>query len=179
MNNWLLLFRGINVGGNNLVPMKKLTEVLISMGCAEVNTYIQSGNVLIEHQENDQTKLSAKIAEEVEKFFGFKPQVLVLSLDEFTQAARQNPFPNAGLEPKNLHLFFLSQAVQSVDLNDLFLLKKPSESFELIDQVFYLHAPEGIGRSKLAAKVEKHLGVAITARNWNTVQKLLGLAGIA
>lgn len=179
MNNWLLLFRGINVGGNNIVPMKKLTEVLMSMGCTEVKTYIQSGNVLIEHQESNQSKLSANIADEVEKSFGFKPQVLVLSLDEFTQAARQNPFPKAELEPKSLHLFFLSQAVQSVDLNDLFLLKKPSESFELVGQVFYLHAPEGIGRSKLAAKVEKHLGVATTARNWNTLQKLLELTGIA
>lgn len=179
MSHWLLLFRGINVGGNNIVPMKKLTDVLISMGCAEVKTYIQTGNVLIEHSESDNTKLSVNIAEQLEKHFGFKPQVLVLSLSEFTQAARHNPFPNAELEPKSLHLFFLSQAVQSVDLNDLFLLKKPNESFELVDQVFYLHAPEGIGRSKLAAKVEKHLGVPTTARNWNTVKKLLGLAGIA
>jgi uncharacterized protein (DUF1697 family) len=178
MNNWLLLFRGINVGGNNIVPMKKLTEVLMSMGCAEVKTYIQTGNVVIEHQEINQTKLSAKIADEVEKSFGFKPHVLVLTLDEFTQSARQNPFTKAELEPKSLHLFFLYQTVQSVDLKELFLLKKPSESFELIGQVFYLHAPEGIGRSKLAAKVEKHLGVPTTARNWNTVQKLLGLAGI-
>lgn len=179
MSHWLLLFRGINVGGNNIVPMKKLTDVLMSMGCAEVKTYIQTGNVLIEHSESDNTKLSVNIAEQLEKHFGFKPQVLVLSLNEFTQAARHNPFPNAELEPKSLHLFFLSQAVQSVDLNDLFLLKKPNESFELVDQVFYLHAPEGIGRSKLAAKVEKYLGVPTTARNWNTVKKLLGLAGIA
>jgi uncharacterized protein (DUF1697 family) len=159
--------------------MKKLTEVLLSIGCTEVKTYIQTGNVLIEHREINQAKLSVKVAELVEKHFGFKPQVLVLSLSEFTQAVRHNPFLNAELEPKSLHLFFLSQAVQSVDLNDLFLLKKPSESFELVDQVFYLHAPEGIGRSKLAAKVEKYLGVPTTARNWNTVQKLLGLARVA
>lgn len=178
MHQWLVLFRGINVGGNNIVPMKKLSEVLISMGCEEVKTYIQSGNVLIKHQQVNNTKLSVMIAEQVEKNFAFKPQVLVLGLNEFAQAAKQNPFPQAEQEPKSLHLFFLSQEAQSANLNDLLLLKNPSESFELIGNVFYLHAPQGIGRSKLATKVEKCLGVPTTARNWNTVQKLLVLCGM-
>ncbi len=87
-----------------------------------------------------------------------------------------NPFPEAEAEPKTLHLFFLASAPEAADIESLTEAKSPSERFHLTDHVFYLHAPDGIGRSKLAANAEKYLGVAITARNWRTVQKLREMA---
>ena len=85
------------------------------------------------------------------------------------------PFPQAAAEPQFLHLYFLARPAEP-DLEALNALKTSSEAFAIVDQVFYLHAPQGIGRSKLAAGAEKHLGVAVTARNWRTANKVLQLA---
>jgi len=76
-----------------------------------------------------------------------------------------------------LHLGFLASTPKNHDLEKLDSLKKVSERFHLIDNVFYLYAPEGVGRSKLAASIEKLLGVSMTDRNWRTVCKVRDLAG--
>ena len=91
-------------------------------------------------------------------------------------AIESNPFPEAEAEPKTLHLFFLSSAASAADVVSISERKSRSERYQLTDRVFYLHAPDGIGRSKLAANVEKLLGVTVTARNWRTVQKLRKMA---
>ena len=176
MNSWIVLLRGINVGGKNIVPMKQLAEMLVSLGCQNVQTYIQSGNVLLQHPESNAQVLSKILANGILQTFGFQPQLLLLTLAQLEQVAANNPFQSAQSEPKTLHVFFLAEPSTASTLEPLTMLKTESESFSLVDQVFYLHAPEGIGRSKLAAKVEKILGVATTARNWNTVSQLLTLA---
>lgn len=176
MNRWVVLLRGINVGGKNIVPMKKLTEMLENMGCEAVRTYIQSGNILLQHAESDSRVLAKHIASQMYQCFSFEPEILLLTFSQFAQAAAANPFSAAESEPKTLHLFFLSEPLDVLDKNKLQALKAPTETYNLIEQVFYLHAPAGIGRSKLAARVEKTLGVPTTARNWNTVSKLLALA---
>ena len=176
MHKWLVLFRGINVGGNNIVPMKQLVEVLDAAGCLRVSSYIQSGNVVLSHQESDKQILSMKIANLVENNFGFAPKVMLLNIKEFNSAINNNPFPEAEKEPKTLHFYFLGAAPENADIKGLEAIKKDNEAFKLIDKVFYLHAPDGIGRSKLAERVEKLLAVPATARNWNTLTKLLALS---
>jgi len=88
----------------------------------------------------------------------------------------ENPFPEAETDPGSLHLGFLAFTPKSPDLKKLDCLKKERERFHLIERVFYLHAPEGVGRSKLAATAEKLLGVPMTDRNWRTMCKIRGLA---
>ena len=178
MSFWVLLLRGINVGGNNIVPMKKLAQMLVEMGCEEVSTYIQSGNVLLQHSQVNSQILAEQIATKMQQTFGFKPNILLLALSQLEQVAAKNPFPEAQSDPKTLHLFFLAEPATQTNLDVLTALKKENESFSLTEQVFYLHAPDGIGRSKLAEKAEKILGVPTTARNWNTVSKLLKLADV-
>lgn len=175
MNCWVVLLRGINVGGNNIVPMKQLAQMLIDMDCEDVTTYIQSGNVLLQHPEINSQILAEQIASKMQHTFGFMPNILLLTLSQLEQAAANNPFPEAQSDPKTLHLYFLSEQSKQTNLDTLNNFKKANESFELVNNVFYLHAPDGIGRSKLAEKVEKTLAVPTTARNWNTVSKLLKL----
>ncbi|MEW5959856.1 MAG: DUF1697 domain-containing protein, partial [Chloroflexota bacterium] len=105
-----------------------------------------------------------------------EPRVFLLDLVEMEQVLASNPFPEAESEPTTLHLYFLAAVPQNPDLKTLDSLKQANEQFKLVDNVFYLHAPAGIGRSKLAARVEKALGVAVTARNWRTVCKLVAMA---
>lgn len=176
MKTLIALFRGINVGGNTILPMRDLIAVLEGLGLKKVQTYIQSGNVVFQSANTNVVELSRKITAAIETSRGIAPQVLILGVKELQAAIAGNPFPQAGHEPKSLHLFFLDAVPRKPDLETLASIKSESEQFKLVKQVFYLYAPDGVGRSKLAAKVEKALGVTVTARNWRTVNEILSIA---
>lgn len=176
MKTYIALFRGINVGGNNMLPMKALAALLEKLGADSVRTYIQSGNAVFQHQAESVSRLSSSISTAIKESHGFEPQVFLLDLAEMEQVIASNPFPEAESEPKTLHLYFLASVPANPDLKMLDSIKQDNEQFKLIDKVFYLHAPDGIGRSNLAARVEKALGVAVTARNWRTVCKVRAMA---
>jgi len=176
MKTYIALFRGINVGGKNTLPMRELVAVLEDLGARNVKTYIQSGNAVFVSLGKEASRLSNAISREIKKRRGFEPNVLLLELEDIERAIRKNPFPEAATDPKALHAGFLASRPEKPDLGKLESLKSDSERFHLNDRVFYLHAPEGIGRSKLAANAEKLLGVPMTDRNWRTVCKLRDMA---
>lgn len=177
MRKWIALLRGINVGGNNVLPMAKLRNDLEELGLENVRTYIQSGNVVFDASAKSAAALGTKIGKQIEQRHGFRPQLLVLTRQDLLAAVESNPFPEAVSEPKSLHFSFLAEPAADPDLKALDDVKAATERYELTDRVFYLHAPDGIGRSKLAANVEKHIGVAMTGRNYRTVEKLLSMTG--
>lgn len=172
MSNWIVLLRGINVGGKNLLPMRELVSDLRSLNLEGVKTYLQSGNVVFRSFGSPSEELTSRIAQTIEERHGFRPIVFVFSADQWQRAIESNPFPEAEAVPKTLHLFFLSSIPTKADFSALTEVQSASERFRLEGRVFYLHAPDGMGRSKVAANVEKFLGVAATARNWRTVRKL-------
>ncbi len=176
METYIALFRGINVGGTGLLPMKELAVILQGLGCRDVRTYIQSGNAVFASAQQDADRLAGAIAAEINLRRGFEPHILLLPRAEFEQAIAATPFPEGEKEPQTLHLGFLISVPQKPDLPAIEKLRAASERCQLIGRVFYLHAPEGIGRSKLAAASEKLLGVAMTDRNWRTVQALAAMA---
>lgn len=169
----IVLFRGINVGGNNILAMKDLKAILETLGAENVKTYIQSGNAVFSHDAASAAGLADRISAAVRKKHGFRPQVFLRSAADLAKAIMENPFPNAEKDPKSLHIFFLESAPESPDLKALESWKTGSERFALKGPLFYLHAPDGIARSKLANSAGKALGVAATARNWRTVTKLM------
>lgn len=175
MEKYVALFRGINVGGHHRLPMGELKQALQELGLERIETYIQSGNVVFESQEQQPAALAGRIQAAVERQFGFAPAVLVLSAAAFEEAVAANPYPQAQSEPKSLHFYFLEKEPPDPELESLEGLKQGSEQFALLGKVFYLHAPDGIGRSRLAERVEKALGVAATARNWRTVETLAAM----
>ncbi|MBI1285396.1 MAG: DUF1697 domain-containing protein [Thiobacillus sp.] len=177
MNTYVAFFRGINVGGNCSLPMKELVAALEGLGALNVRTYIQSGNAVFESAKKNLTRLSKQVPAEILKRRGFEPHVKVLSIEALAKAIAENPFPEAIADPGSLHLGFLASPPKNPDMEKLFSLKKESERFHLIENRFYLHAPEGVGRSKLAASSEKLLGVPMTDRNWRTVCKVMEMAG--
>jgi uncharacterized protein (DUF1697 family) len=174
MRTWIALFRGINIAGNNPLPMRDLVRILERMGCKDVRTYIQSGNAVFRTAKGRPKKLAEEISSQILKDHGFRPKVLLLSVSELGVAIENNPFSTA--VGKALHFMFLESKPKKPDLAGLMAIKSKSEQFRLDKKVFYLYAPEGIGRSKLVAKVEPALGVPVTGRNWNTVNKLSALA---
>ena len=174
MTSYLVLIRGINVGGKNSLTMKELTVILEGIGCSNIKTYIQSGNVVFQCA-SSAARLTEEIGDEIVRRRGFKPHVLVLEEAEFRRAIDNNPFPEGEADPQSLHLGFLDVVPPSPDLQALEALRAPNERFALVDRVFYLFAPDGVGRSKLAAKSEKALGVPMTDRNWKTVGKIMSM----
>lgn len=173
----IALLRGINIGGNHKLPMKELSALLTEMGLRDVQTYIQSGNVVFRSNVKDNAALAAKISAAIEAQHGFAPQVLLLDADELRKTITTNPFPEAEATPASLSLLFLAEIPSIPNLKALEALRISSERFKLVGKVFYLHAPDGFGRSKLAANAERLLGVPATGRNWNTVCKLAEMAG--
>ncbi|WP_226642281.1 DUF1697 domain-containing protein [Microbulbifer variabilis] len=169
MKTYILLFRGINVGGKNIIPMKELKSLLEGEGYESVNTYIQSGNVVF----RSKAKSFKDITLKVEKKFGFSPELLVLEKSEFEDALSFNPFTL--YEGKTVHLYFCKRK-PILDKKKLDFFAADTENYKLHGSVFYLHAPNGIGRSKLVSNLELCLGVPATGRNLNTVLKLQGMA---
>ncbi len=171
MKTYIALFRGINVGGNNKLPMKELVTVLEGLGLQNIRTYIQSGNVVFEGK-GKATELAAKMGTAIRKSHGFEPRVLLLDAAKLENAIKANPFPEGEAEGNTLHFNFLECSPPNPNLAGLEKIKAATERFQLKDDVCYLHAPDGIGRSKLAASLERLLDVSMTGRNWNTIKKL-------
>lgn len=171
MSAFIALLRGINVGGNNKLAMSEFRELLSTLGCEDVTTYIQSGNAVFKHSKTA-ADLSKSISEAVHLKFGFRPSVMILPAKDYAAIIAANPFPAAVSEPKALHVWFLGEEAVNADTQRLDEFAVDSEKYVLNDSAFYLHAPDGIGRSKLGAGVERCLGVPATARNWRTVIKI-------
>lgn len=172
MKKYIALFRGINVGGHNLLPMTDLVEILAGLGAQNAKTYIQSGNAVFQFKDSDVKELANAISMAVEAKCGFSPRVLILTVEDLDRAMDENPFPVPEGDGSTLHLGFLAEEPENVDIGKLANLKTESEHYCLTPQVFYLYAPDGVGRSKLAAGAEKIIGVEMTDRNWNTVCKI-------
>ncbi len=177
MNNTIMLLRGINVGGHNKLRMQDLRSLLENLGLENVRTYIQSGNVVFQADSRSKEQLTQEISAAIQTQHGLSPRILLLNEEEFVAAVEGNPFPEGESEPKKLHFFFLAEPAANPDIEKMEALKKESEQYQLDEQVFYFYAPEGIGRSNLAAAAEKLLGVPTTARNWRTVTKIKELLG--
>ncbi len=165
MGQFIALLRGINVGGKNIVPMAELRELAKSVGWSNVQSYIQSGNLVFQAdapKSDDLTKaiLSAR---------GFAPRCLILSKSELNAIIKACPFESK--TGKDVHVYFMDGKPHT-EMDAFEILAAPTEKFALGENAFYLLAPDGIARSKLAASVEKLLGTTVTARNWNTVIKL-------
>ncbi|PKI16850.1 DUF1697 domain-containing protein [Colwellia sp. 12G3] len=165
MKKYIILFRGINVGGKNLLPMKELVPLLENSLFKDVSSYIQSGNLVLKSA----SEPAEAIARIVLDSFGFSPDIFTLNAAEFATALTHNPYQ--AFEGKFVHFYFCHH---SIELNQEKMAKYLAESEEYLlkGKVFYLHAPDGIGRSKLVANIEACLGQPATGRNLNTANKI-------
>ncbi len=178
VNTWILLLRGVNVGGRNILPMQILRRTLTGIGLADVRTYIQSGNAVFRSRHRSVTALRRTIVDAIVDAVGFGPETMLLSPAALREAIDSNPYRDDMSDPRRSFVFFLAARPGQPDLAALERLKGPGERFALIGEVLYLDAPNGLARSKLGAGVDKALGVAATARNWRTVNKLADMAGV-
>jgi uncharacterized protein (DUF1697 family) len=178
-NRWIALFRGVNVGGNNKLPMAELRGMATDLGFISVATYIQSGNlVLTAPMAMPAEVIEATLADAIAKRFGFRPIILMRSSADFVAALDRNPFTDRVTEGKQLHLFFYDGSPDKWDDETIRALTVDGEDVALTPGLVYLYARDGIGRSKLAEKLPRFLPARHSARNLNSVQAILALAGV-
>lgn len=175
MHTWIALLRAI--GGNCTLPSKTFIEILEALKFEDAKTYIATGNAVFRSRSANRERLARDIQGGINDARGFAPKALLLTPDELDAAIANNPYRKAESEPTSLHLTFLSDVPADPDLAELESLRTGRETFTLKDRVFYVYTPDGAGRSKLFARIEKSLGVWGTARNWRTVCKVRALAG--
>jgi len=176
MARWVALLRGINVGGRNRVRMQSLVKIFGAAGCTNVSTHLQSGNVVFDACIESTESFVGAIGDHIERNLGFRPDVMLLTSRALRRAIDRNPYPHATTAPATLHLFVLAGRPTPTRLRNLSHLATASESFRIDGRCLYLHAPQGIGRSKLVRQVDRVLGMPTTARNWRTVLALAELA---
>ncbi|MCL4674546.1 MAG: DUF1697 domain-containing protein [Pararhodobacter sp.] len=172
----ILLLRGINLGGRNRLPMADLRALLTGLGLSDVQTHIQSGNAVFRGPAAG-AALAAGIVDAIDAAKGFRPEALVLDIGAVDAILGANPYRQAGdLDGADVQIGFLQSPALQADLDALNALAAPDERFALTPAAFYLHAPSGIGRSKLAARAERLLGVPMTMRNHRVTTALAALA---
>ncbi|MER6209409.1 DUF1697 domain-containing protein [Streptomyces sp. NPDC001642] len=170
------LLRGINVGGNKKLPMADLRTLLEGLGLDGVRTYLQSGQAVFTSGHGDEESVAADIARAIEERFGFTVGVVVRDHAYLAAIVADCPFPAAELEGKQLHVTYYSVPLADDRFAGLDQAAFLPEEFRLGDRALYLYAPDGLGRSKLAAELSRPRlgkGVVATSRNWNTVVKLV------
>jgi uncharacterized protein (DUF1697 family) len=171
------LIRGINVGGNRKLPMAELRSALGSAGYEGVSTYIQSGNVVLRSAASAGA-VGRGVERVIEERFELTVRVLVRTHDELEAVARANPYLSgaAKAETSKLHVVFLDGSPPVSSVVRLDPDRSPGDEFTVAGSEIYLHHPNGYGRSKLTLDwFERGLGVDGTARNWNTLIKLIEL----
>ena len=175
MTTYIALLRGINVGGNVKLPMADLRKLVASVGGEDVQTYIQSGNVVFTHTARSAPKLTAELEAAIRHGTGFDIAVVLRTANELGDVIEHNPYD--ATDPTKVHVVFLSEAPLATALDKIDAARFAPEEMTSRGRELYLHLPDGMGRAKLPTQLGK-LGPAVsaTARNWRTVLKLHDLA---
>jgi len=175
MKTHLALLRGINVSGHNMIKMEALKLLLENAGFQNVRTYIQSGNVFVDSDEENSASVGFKIKQEIFKELGLEVPVVVVTKEDLEACFKNNSYlKEKECDTKKLYVAFLSKELQGSAINDLKISQfKPDEA--AIDKSrIYIKYAVGAGKTRLDQKyIEKKLNVVATIRNWNTVTTLL------
>lgn len=178
MNTYISMLRGINVSGQKKIRMADLKSLYESLGLADVQTYVQSGNVVFDSGEQNLEKLKESIESQIESAYGFSAPVLIRSGDDFQRLVGSKPFRKERSEnPARVMVTFLFELPEQSKLLELSVPEDEPCEFVIADQEIFLFCPDGYGRSKLSNNFfEKKLGVIATTRNWKTVNALYEMA---
>ncbi|HYM74394.1 MAG TPA: DUF1697 domain-containing protein [Candidatus Dormibacteraeota bacterium] len=172
------MLRGVNVGPHNRIKMDELRVVYESLKLEDPRTYIQSGNIIFRTREKKTAQLALKIQSAIEKKFKCRPDVILRTTEELREAIAASPFADRpNLEPGKILVTFLSAEPPREAHDSLSSLKKFPEEVHLKGRELYIYFPNGAGKSKLPwSSVEKLLKVTGTARNWNSVTRMMEMA---
>ena len=178
MRTHVALLRGVNVGGRNRVPMADLRRLVAELGCRDVATYVQSGNVVFSAGDADAGRLAQALERAIAEQLHVRTRVVILSRDELARVVAENPFPDE-TNPKALHAVLSGEDPSEEVLERIASAERRArakggrDEARVVGRTLYLRTPDGLGNSELAAQLTRtETG---TARNWATVTNLLAL----
>jgi uncharacterized protein (DUF1697 family) len=172
---YVVLLRGINLAGRNRVAMGTLRQVLSSSGYGDVQTYVQSGNVVLRSR-LQQKRLAADVHQHLIDTFGLDIGVIVRSATHMAEVAANNPFLQPGVDHgRQLHVAFLEGAPDPRTIAALDPHRAPPDVLHPRGREIYIWAPNGIGPSKVLHGLDRILATSMTVRNWRTVTALLDM----
>lgn len=174
----IAMLRAVNLGGHNRVKMDALCSLCTALKLRDPQTYVQSGNVVFRTSEKNLARVAERIADGIERDFGFRTEVIVRSTAEMGDVVARNPFAKRrGIEPGRLLVLFFSGDPGRGARETILTVKAESEELHLDGRELYIYFPNGQGRSKVStAAIERMLKTPGTGRNWNSVTKLLEMA---
>lgn len=179
MKTYIVILRGINVSGRNKIKMKELAELLNRSGLQNVRTYIQSGNIVFDHDDKPPRYFEELIHKALFDEFGYRVPVIVMLREYLNKVISENPFlSRKDVYPDKLHVTFLSEYPDKAHTHLPLEVRYPPDEALPGDKAFYVLCPEGYGRTKYNNDFfEKKTKVAATTRNWKTCNKLLDMSG--
>lgn len=171
------MLRAVNLGSRR-ISMDALRALYESLELSAVRTYVQSGNVVFKTRERNLALLTKRIEAAIERTFGFHSDVIVRTTAEMRGVVAKNPFAGRnGIEPAKLLVTFLADDPGEDARQQVRSIKTEPEEMHITGRELYVYFPNGMGRSKLPSRaIGKALGTPGTARNWNSVTKLLEIA---
>ena len=173
MPTYLALLRGINVGGNTRIAMADLRRLFADLGYADVQTHIQSGNVIFGTSEVEPVRIREAIEQGIAQELGLTVTVLLRTRDDLARIVANNPFEGRDLDPTRLVVAFLASTPDPEKAAAFTWAPGETGEFSIAGREVYLYYPNGQGRSKLNnSYLERRLGTAATARNWRVVNAL-------
>jgi uncharacterized protein (DUF1697 family) len=175
MTGYIALLRGVNVSGHRMIKMSALRDLFVSLGFSDVESYIQSGNVVYRSVSRNTDGMESLIEKSIQKTFGFPVTVVVRSSAALGKVIKTNPFAGRkGLDTTRLGVMFLKSAPAAAAVKALASApRKTSDEYHIAGDAVYLHCPNGFGKTDLTiAFFEKKLNIEGTARNWNSVNAL-------
>jgi uncharacterized protein (DUF1697 family) len=173
---YCLFLRGINVGGHGRLPMADLKAILVDLGAREVRTYIQSGNAVFRCPDLMAAKIPGRLEEVLAREKGITTRALLLGWPEVVALMEKGKDFSRDADPRHLHVFMLARKPSAEDLGLLKKAQAPSEEVLFNAGAIFLHAPDGVARSKFPTAVDKVSGGAVTCRNWRTLGRVRDLA---
>ena len=180
MTTYISMLRGINVGGHKKIKMGTLKQLYVELGFVNIQTYIQSGNVIFKTMDSDTIAVEKRITKQILKVTGLEVPVLVLKLDEMNRIIGNSPFIfDSSKNPTSFYVTFLSEIPDTISLEKIKSTGFGAGHFELLDKAIYVYCPTEYGNTKLTnIFFENKLKVTATSRNWKTVNELVRLAGL-
>ncbi|HEY4906114.1 MAG TPA: DUF1697 domain-containing protein [Candidatus Acidoferrum sp.] len=174
----ICMLRGVNVGGHNRVKMNDLKKLFTSLKLRDPQTYVQSGNIVFTTDERDLDKLRKNLEAAIHKKFGFQTDVILRSAKDLRNVIARNPFAKRkDIHPGKLLVTFFSADPGEAARKQARAIKCDPEELFIEGREAYIYFPNGAGRSKLNwPLIPKTLKVQGTARNWNSVTKMLEIA---
>ena len=179
MDTYIALLRGINVSGQKLIKMDALRDLFINTGFQNVETYIQSGNIIFNYTKTEQKTLSKHIENRIHDNFGFEVPVIIRTLDDFKKIINRNPYPREDkIYFDTLHITFLSETPAKENIIYAEEFNFEPDSFIVAEKEVYVYCPNGYGNTKISNNFfESKLKVKATTRKLRTVKELIKIAG--